>query len=110
VALATLIAAVIANGLVMPNFILPMAGLNRWSAFWQPVAIGIIAMAPVVAVLRWVITPAVVDSRPLTALATLATLALGILLLGRIMLTHDERESALRRFRRRVATPGATGA
>jgi O-antigen/teichoic acid export membrane protein len=110
VALGTLIAAVIANGVVMPNFILPVAGLGRWSSFWRPVTIGLVAMVPLVAVLRWVVTPAVVDSRPLTALATLASLAFGILLLGRIMLTPGEREGALRRFRRRVATPGATGA
>ena len=110
VALGTLIAAIIANGIVMPNFILPGAGLGRWSSFWRPVAIGLVAMLPLVALLRWVLTPAVVDSRPLTALATLGSLAVGILLLGRIMLTPGERESALRRFRRRVATPGATGA
>jgi O-antigen/teichoic acid export membrane protein len=109
VALATLIAAVIANGLVMPNFILPRAGLGRWTSFWRPVIIGVLAMGPVAAVLRWVVTPAVVHSRPLTAIATLASLGLSTLLLGRIMLTQTERESALRRFRRRVAAPGATG-
>ena len=36
VALATLIAAVLANGVVLPNFILPDAGLGRWSTFWRP--------------------------------------------------------------------------
>jgi O-antigen/teichoic acid export membrane protein len=109
VALATLIAAVIANGVILPNFILPAAGLDRWTTFLRPVAVGIAAMAPLVAGLRWVITPAVVDSRPLTALASLAALGLGVLLLSRIMLTADERARALRRFRRTVATPGATG-
>jgi O-antigen/teichoic acid export membrane protein len=109
VALGTLIAAVIANGIVMPNFILPAAGLDRWTTFWRPVAVGIAAMAPLVAVLRWVITPAVLDSRPLSALASLAALGLGVVLLSRVLLTADERERALRRLRRTVATPGATG-
>jgi O-antigen/teichoic acid export membrane protein len=108
VALGTLIAATVANGIVMPNFILPAAGLHRWTSFWRPVAVGLVAMAPLVALLRWVVTPAVVDSRPLTALATLAALAAGVALLGAIMLTPEERESAFRRFRRRVSTPGAT--
>ena len=50
VALATCIAAVLANGLVLPRYILPAAGLSPWHSFWRPIAIGLVAMAPVIAV------------------------------------------------------------
>ena len=110
VALATLIAAVIANGAILPHVILPEAGLGRWSTFGRPVSIGLAAMLPgAVAVLRLVVTPAVDGSRPLTALATrrvdrpASTCARGLLL------TRDERGMALRRLRRRpvARTPGS---
>ncbi|MDX6525171.1 MAG: hypothetical protein QOI43_682 [Gaiellales bacterium] len=109
VALATLIAAVIANGIILPNFILPDAGLGRWSTFWRPVSIGVAAMLPAVALLRFAITPAVVGSRPLTALATIGSIVVCGALLGALLLTRDERELVRRRLARRPAalTPGS---
>jgi O-antigen/teichoic acid export membrane protein len=108
VALATLIAAVIANGVILPSFVLPAAGLGRWRSFWRPVAIGLAAMLPGVLLLRWVITPAVVGSRPLTALATLVWLVCGITAVARLLLTREEWSAALRRLVRRAnAVPGA---
>jgi O-antigen/teichoic acid export membrane protein len=101
VALATLIAAVIASGLILPNFILPDAGLGRWTSFWRPVSIGIVAMLPAVAFLRWVVSPAVVGSRPLTALAAIGSIAVCLAVLAALLLTRQERESALRRLVRR---------
>jgi O-antigen/teichoic acid export membrane protein len=108
VALATLIAALIANGVILPNFILPDAGLGRWSTFWRPVAIGIATMLPAIALLRYVITPAVVGSRPLTALATIGSITLCLTVLAALLLTRDERQMARRRLTRRpvLLTPG----
>jgi O-antigen/teichoic acid export membrane protein len=103
VSLATLIAAVIANGLVLPNFILPEAGLSRWLAFWRPIAVGLAAMLPVIALLRWVITPGVIGSRPLTALAVIVSFGLCVLLLARLLMTREERVAGLRRLTRRPA-------
>jgi O-antigen/teichoic acid export membrane protein len=108
VALATLIAALLANGVILPNFILPDAGLGRWSTFWRPVSIGIAAMLPAVALLRWVVTPAVDGSRPLTALAMVGAIGVCMATLAALLLTRDEREFARRRLARRPAlTPGA---
>lgn len=108
VALATLIAAVIANGAILPHVILPEAGLGRWSTFWRPVSIGIAAMLPAIALLRFVVTPAVVGSRPLTALATIGAIVVCMSVLGALLLTREERELARRRLTRRpvALTPG----
>jgi O-antigen/teichoic acid export membrane protein len=109
VALATLIAAVVANGVILPNFILPDAGLGRWTTFWRPVATGVAAMLPAVAFLRFVITPAVVDSRPLTALATIGAVVVCMSVLAALLLTPDERRMARRRISRPPVglTPGS---
>jgi len=109
VALATLIAATVANGVIMPNFILPDAGLGRWTTFWRPVSIGIAAMLPAVALLRYVVTPAVVGSRPLTGLATVGSIVACAAVLGALLLTRDERTMVIRRLMGRptVVTPGA---
>jgi O-antigen/teichoic acid export membrane protein len=109
VALATLIAAVVANGVILPNFILPDAGLGRWTTFWRPVATGVAAMLPAVAFLRFVITPAVGDSRPLTALATIGAIAVCMSVLAALLLTPDERRMARRRISRPPVglTPGS---
>jgi O-antigen/teichoic acid export membrane protein len=99
VALATCIAAVLANGVVLPRYILPAAGLSPWDAFWRPTAIGLVAMAPVIALLRFVVTPHVESSRPLTALTVIVAFGLCVLVLARLLLTAEERGAARRRIR-----------
>jgi O-antigen/teichoic acid export membrane protein len=99
VALATCIAAVLANGLVLPRYILPAAGLSPWHSFWRPIAIGLVAMAPVIAVLRFVVTPHVEHSRPLTALTVVVAFGVCVLVLARLLMTPEERAAALRRLR-----------
>jgi O-antigen/teichoic acid export membrane protein len=99
VSLATCIAAVLANGFVLPRYILPAAGLSPWRAFWRPIAIGLVAMAPVIALLRFAVTPHVRDSRPLTALVVIVAFGFCVLLLARLLLTGEERAAALRRIR-----------
>jgi O-antigen/teichoic acid export membrane protein len=99
VALATCIAAVLANGVVLPRYILPAAGLSPWRAFWRPIAIGLVAMAPVIAFLRFVVTPHVEHSRPLTALAVIVAFGVCVLVLARLLMTDEERAAALRRIR-----------
>jgi O-antigen/teichoic acid export membrane protein len=103
VALATCIAAVIANGLVLPALILPAAGLSPWRSFWRPITIGLVAVLPVTVLLRFAITPGVESSRPLTALAALATFGVCALLLARLLMTANERAEALRLVRRGAA-------
>jgi O-antigen/teichoic acid export membrane protein len=106
VSLATCIAAVISNGLVLPRLILPEAGLSPWHAFWRPIAIGLVAMAPAIALLRFVITPHVEHSRPLTAVTVVVAFGACLTLLARLLMAPDERAAALRRLRRSGAQPG----
>jgi O-antigen/teichoic acid export membrane protein len=102
VALATCIALAVSNGWFMPRAILPQLGVSVWRAYHRPMLIAAALVAPFTLLMKFVVAPAVGDSRALVVLVSFCWIALGTALVAAVLAGARPRREAVAAVRRRL--------